>query len=137
MREQQVANSQICGPKLYVQLGFIEATVFSVYFKMPHTSLSCIREVTVWGPENNWLTGTLLQLPLLGNLPHYKCEVFSITQKALDTIVLPASKVHREGQAQDRFKLACSNMLKDRSSTAVQLRTANFPKVSRIEQVYV
>ena len=134
VRREEVSSQRMCGIKIYFQAAFVESSIFVIYFKVPHASMSCVKQVKVWGPENDWMTGVLLRLPLPDDLPHFLCQVFATTQRALDTIVLPADKVYRENQAAERFNLACSNMMKDRSDNLAELRTTKWPTMCSFQE---
>ena len=74
VRREEVSSQRMCGIKTYFDAGFVQSIVFNIHFKVPYASLNSVKEVTVWVPEIDWMTGVLLRLPLPDDLPYFRAE---------------------------------------------------------------
>lgn len=131
---QQVSGLKGCGVRLAIKVGLVELEPFKVHFECVPASLQ-LKVITVQvGPENAAITGVLMSLSDIGPIPHHIVELYGYVERNIETVFLPADGVRRQGQADDRYTLACRNMVKARDPGLKGRNIHNFPSYAAIKK---
>ena len=125
LKQQSVQSSKACGLVIKVFAALVDSDVFKHWFKQPPTSVPGVTVIKAIGPDNTEICGAVLQRESLPEgIPHFVIELFSRTERVMATQLLPCDRVLRQGQADERYNLACKSWVANRKPIATDTLAA-------------
>lgn len=108
MREAAVKKRTSCGMRIEIDAAFVTQAEFEKHFGQPCESVGLeVHHVT--GPGNVRIGGCILSLhDLPSTCPRYIVKLYTDVERTLIDTLLSPQDILREGQARERFQLACS-----------------------------
>lgn len=114
-KEQEVASTKALEIKVTLEVGLVTLQVFEAHFGVAAQKIVGIKVVSMLGPENTTLIGILMsasQIP--PELPHYKVQMSSISQRSLKDILVNPTNIVWKDQCGDRYNYTCGKMVNGR-----------------------
>ena len=134
-RAQDVLSTKSLATRIICKAAFVTEDGFAQYFKMPVGSVPGVRLAAFTGPENQTISGVIMDLHSLPPAcPHYIIETSATTQRTLQDTLLAQGELLRAGQAGDQYQYRCSRYVTGRESSLAKKGSANPPTAAEVQE---